>query len=158
MKKMSLEHIFSESFETFKVFETIPYEISGVLIKGHSTSIWQILNHLIIWQSYQISALTKVEIKEKFDEAASWIEEQKPSNQLAWNESRSQFKKQIEKIKELVIMLDQSSHPLNEKIKIFQNISTHLSFHLGEIILLARLEKKYPQPNEMAGFLSDEMK
>ncbi|MFD0963892.1 hypothetical protein [Pseudofulvibacter geojedonensis] len=58
MHKLAYNYIFQNAFDTFKVFETITYKSFGVVIEGHSKSIWQILNHIIIWQSFQINQIT----------------------------------------------------------------------------------------------------
>ena len=65
----------------------------------------------------------------------------------------SEFENQIEIIKNIVETLNFKDEKINEKMKIIQNSSTHLSFHLGEIILIGRQKNKYPQPSEMNEFL-----
>ncbi len=48
MDNLNFQYIFNNVFDTFKVFETIPIELGRMLIEGHSKSIWQTLNHLIV--------------------------------------------------------------------------------------------------------------
>ncbi|MBL4707648.1 MAG: hypothetical protein JKY48_04320 [Flavobacteriales bacterium] len=146
--------IFQESFQTFKVFETLPFEIYGIQIKGHSKTIWQILNHLVFWQEYQ---LTTFEGKndQAFDESISWKSTNSPANVEELNQKIQAFLSQIKQIE-----LKASSFLLNDlndtlMLKTMIELSSHLSFHLGEIILLARLENVYPQPEDMSGFLED---
>lgn len=55
MEKLNFTYIFQNAFDSFKVFETIPIEISEILIEGHSKTIWQTLNHLIKWKEFQLS-------------------------------------------------------------------------------------------------------
>lgn len=150
MNKLNFKFIFQNAFDTFKVFETIPIEISGILIEGHSKTIWQTLNHLIIWRDFKIQKRTNINIKIDFNESESWIVESKPSNSNEWKKRISEFKNQAERIENL----DSLDLKLEEKLKLIQDSSTHLSFHLGEIILIARQKNKYPKPNEMNKFLN----
>ena len=155
MNKLNFKFIFQNAFDTFKVFETIPIEISGILIEGHSKTIWETLNHLIVWREFQIQKLTNINAKIDFNESESWIVESKPKNQNEWKIKLSEFKSQAEQIENLIEILDSSDFKLEEKLKLIQDSSTHLSFHLGEIILMARQKNKYPKPNEMNEFLNE---
>lgn len=155
MKKLNFKFIFQNAFDTFKVFEIIPIEISGILIEGHSKTIWETLNHLIIWREFQIRKLTNIIAKVDFNESESWIAESKPNNLNEWKIKVSEFRSQTEKIENLIENLDSSDLKLEEKPKLIQDSSTHLSFHLGEIILIARQKNKYPKPNEMNEFLNE---
>jgi hypothetical protein len=53
---MKLDLLFADSFDTFKVFDKINTQQAS-LTNNNSKSVWQILNHLIIWQDYQINKL-----------------------------------------------------------------------------------------------------
>ena len=153
MKELKIKNIYQNAFETFKVFETIPFEISGILIENQTSTIWQILNHLIIWQKFHIEELNNIEKNIKFNESKSWISEIIPKDILEWKTKISEFENQIEIIKNIVETLNFKDEKINEKMKIIQDSSTHLSFHLGEIILIGRQKNKYPQPSEMNEFL-----
>lgn len=155
MNKLNFNYIFKNAFDTFKVFDTIPLEISGVVIEGHSKTIWQTLNHLIIWREFQIQKLTNSNTEIDFDESESWISELKPNNPNEWNKKISMFKSQADRIEQLIENLDSSDLQLEEKLKLIQDSSTHLSFHLGEIIVIARQKNKYPKPSEMSEFLKE---
>lgn len=151
---MNFEYIFKDAFETFKVFETIPFDKSGVKADSNSTSIWQILNHLVKWQEHQINHLNNSKNKFKFNELDSWIEEFQALSQSDWNKKVLQFNHQIQTIEQFIVQLNSNDSNINEYLKIIQDLSIHLSFHLGEIILLGRLHKIYPQTHEMNTFLA----
>ena len=155
MNKLNFKFIFENAFDTFKVFETIPIEISGVLIEGHAKTIWETLNHLIIWREFQLQKLSNINAKIDFNESESWIAESKPNNQNEWKIKISEFKNQAKQIENLIENMDASDVKIEDKLKLIQDSSTHLSFHLGEIILIARQKNKYPKPNEMAEFLKE---
>lgn len=153
MNILNFKYIFQNAFDTFKVFDTIPNEISGILIEGHSKTIWEVLNHLILWREFQIQKLTNINDKIDFNESESWLAEAKPNNQNEWKIKIQEFNNQTEQIEYLIDNLDSSDLKLEEKLKLIQDSSTHLSFHLGEIILIARQKNKYPKSNEMNEFL-----
>ncbi|WKN45665.1 hypothetical protein [Tunicatimonas pelagia] len=155
MDKLNFNFIFKNAFDTFKVFETIPIKISGISIEGHSKTIWQTLNHLIIWREFQIEKLNNINSKIDFNESESWISELKPNNLNEWKTKTEEFKNQTEQIEKVISSLDLSELKLNEKLKLIQDSSAHLSFHLGEIILIARQKNKYPKPDEMNDFLNE---
>ena len=155
MDKLNFKYIFKNAFDTFKVFDTIPFEISGDVSEGYSKTIWETLNHLIVWREFQIQKLTNVDAAIDFDESESWISESKPNNLNEWNIKISAFKNQAKLIDNLIENLDSSDLQLEEKLKLIQDSSTHLSFHLGEIIVIARQKNKYPQPSEMNEFLKN---
>ncbi len=153
MNYLNFKYIFQNAFDTFKVFETIPTEISGLIIDGHSKSIWQILNHLVIWRKYQIDKLSNIEMDFEFNESESWIINTNPIDENQWFEKIEEFHNQTEQLKVLFTNLKPSDSRLNEKIKLILESSNHLSFHLGEIILIARQKNSYPSPDEMNEFL-----
>ena len=155
MNKVNFEYIFQNAFDTFKVFETIPFEISGTLIEGHSKTIWQTLNHLISWRAHQLLQLKNRCVKIDFIEAESWITQTEPTNLDEWKKAINIFNKQTEKLQKIILQLDSSEVRLEEKLKLIQDSSTHLCFHLGEIILIARQKNKYPKQSEMNEFLKE---
>lgn len=155
MNKLNFNFIFENAFDTFKAFETIPFEISGILIEGHSKTIWQTLNHLIIWREFQIEKLKNINSEIDFNESESWISKSKPMNLNEWKLKTEKFKNQTKQIEKIILNLDLADLKLEKKLKLIQESSTHLSFHLGEIILIARQKNKYPKPEEMNDFLNE---
>ncbi|MGK0390215.1 MAG: hypothetical protein ACI94Y_002966 [Maribacter sp.] len=153
MNTFNFKYIFQNSLDTFKVFETLPIDIYGILIEGHSKTIWQTLNHLIIWRNFQILKMKDINANIHFNESDSWITGIKPNNEEEWKLKINEFDIQTKEIKSLILNLNSTDIKLNEKLKLIQDSSTHLSFHLGEIILIARQKNKYPKPSEMNIFL-----
>lgn len=155
MNTLNFNTIFYNAFDTFKVFETIPFEISGINLENHTKTIWQTLNHLILWQKHQLLQLESIESTINFSESESWIIKNKAENSLEWQTKVDEFSIQIKDMKEIISNLNMSDNNLEEKLKIIQDCSTHLSFHLGEIILIGRQKNQYPQPHEMNNFLAN---
>ena len=152
---MKFENIFADSFDTFKVFVKLEIEQASLTNNNSPKSIWQILNHLIIWQDYQIERLCENNPKE-INELDTWFAEKNISNQSILNNKIDKFEKQIEKIKMEVSSMTIEQNNIFEKLKIVQDLTAHLSFHLGEIVLIMRQNGHYPMPNEMKKFLKVE--
>lgn len=120
MSKLNFKYIYQNALDTFKVFETIPFEIYSVLIEGHSKTIWETLNHLILWREFQIQKLTKIKGKINFNESESWIAASKPINPKDWETKINKFRSQTEQILSLIENLDSSDLLLEEKLKLIQ--------------------------------------
>ena len=155
MVPLNFNIIFQNAFDTYKTFETIPFEIKDTLIEGQSKTIWQTLNHLVIWMEFQLWQLENIENDFNFVESDSWIESIKPVDNLEWLLKINEFKTQTEKIINLIDKLDSADLLLEKKLKIIQDSSTHLAFHLGEIILIARVKNVYPTSEKMNEFLKN---
>jgi len=148
------ETLFADSFDTFKVFDNLTLsEISNTPINSPKT-IWQILNHLITWQNYQLTQLKNIQQYIELDEEATWIDDQNPSVQQGLNNALVTFKNQQQQLAEEILAFDSNDLYINQKLKIVQDLSVHLSFHVGEVILMRRMAGTYPLPHQMKEFLN----
>jgi hypothetical protein len=152
---MKLDSLFADSFDTFKVFDKLDIQQAGLTNNNSPNSIWQILNHLIIWQDYQIKKLCDNDTKD-INETDTWFTEKNIADQSILNDNIAKFEKQIEKIKMELAKMTTEQKEIEQKLKIVQDLTVHLSFHLGEIILIMRQNGHYPMPGEMKDFLSAE--
>lgn len=144
--------IFKDAFDTFKVFHTLNLKETGCVLPDAPKTIWQILNHLITWQAYQIGMLQSQELV-ILDEEATWINQLETTNQKKLELTVSIFDSQIQQINNQISNLDSNDLLIHNKLKILQDLSVHLSFHIGEIILMRRMMGTYPLPHEMKEFL-----
>ncbi|MDB5128695.1 DinB family protein [Mucilaginibacter sp.] len=145
--------LFAHSFDTFKVFDNLTLgEISNTPTNSPKT-IWQILNHLIAWQNYQLTQLKDIQQHIELNEEATWIDDQNPSGQQELNNALAIFKDQHQQLAEEITAFDSNDLSINQKLKIVQDLSVHLSFHVGEAILMRRMAGTYPLPHQMKDFL-----
>ena len=151
--KIDFSTVFSDSFETFKVFDNIRLSDIEDSRGACITSIWQTLNHLIIWQDYQLKKLEGLKLKAGLDEFETWIIRKQPNSQIELDDTVNKFHSQLALFKEVVIKLALYDNLLEEKLGILQESALHLSFHLGEVILSRRINGNYPLPHEMKSFL-----
>ena len=152
---MSLDFnkIFAGAFDTFKVFDNLSINQASETLTNTPKNIWQILNHLIIWQAYQI-ALIQGKVTAHINESQTWATGPEIAEQNKLNTSINIFNTQIEVIKNELGKLIPDGDSISIRIKLFQELASHLSFHLGEIILIRRQLRNYPMPDEMSAFLN----
>jgi hypothetical protein len=153
---MQFETLFSEAFDTFKVFENLTFSIVTQKTPETPKTLWQILNHLIIWQDNQLSLVAGNRPKKLITELETWIEAEVPTDQDNIDNAVSIFNTQLHTIKILVSSLSLEQSDIDFKLKKLQDMSNHLSFHLGEIVLMRRQCKTYPMPEEMKLFIASE--
>ena len=151
---MQFETIFSEAFDTFKVFENLTFSIVTQKIPETPKTLWQILNHLIIWQEDQLLLVAGNVPKKLMPEIETWIEAEMPTDQQDIDNAVATFNTQLHTIKKILPALSLEQTDIEFKLKKLQDMSNHLSFHLGEIILMRRQCKTYPMPEEMKLFLA----
>lgn len=152
---MKLYKIFIDSFDIFKVFDKLNIQQASLTNYNSPNSVWQILNHLIIWQDYQIEKLCNIDTKD-INEIDTWLTEKEVSDQIILNEKIEKFEKQIVWIKTELNKMTIEQIDIEQKIKIIQDLTIHISFHLGEIVLILRQNGHYPMPNKMKYFLASE--
>jgi hypothetical protein len=152
---MQFETVFAEAFNTFKVFDNLTFDIVTQKIPETPKTLWQILNHLIIWQENQLLLIEDKVPEKEITEIETWIESEMPTNQNSVANAVSVFNAQLYRVKIMVSALSLQQTDLESKLKMLQEMSTHLSFHLGEIVLMRRQCKTYPMPNEMKLFLGE---
>ncbi|ARS35165.1 DinB family protein [Pontibacter actiniarum] len=150
---MNFASIFSDSFDTFKVLANM--DVSKASFKAAHTpkSVWQILNHLVLWQEFQLDKI-KGRTPAGMDELDTWKTGPAVHSQQALQQVIGTFNQQIEDIKQEIMALAAGGENLAQKLTIIQEMSVHLSFHLGEMVLLMRQNGHYPWPGEMKDFLA----
>jgi len=153
---MQFETVFAEAFDTFKVFNDLTFDIVTQKIPETPKTFWQILNHLIIWQENQLLLLEDKVPEKEITEIETWIESNVPTNQDEVDNAVSILNTQLYKIKIMVSALSLQQTDLESKLRRVQEMSNHLSFHLGEIVLMRRQCKTYPMPDEMKLFLGEQ--
>ncbi|GAB3636092.1 hypothetical protein GCM10027422_16820 [Hymenobacter arcticus] len=150
---MKLANVFTDSFDTFKVFDKLSIQQANLINYSSPNSVWQILNHLVIWQGYQIDKFCNIST-EDIKEITTWPTEKKVSDQSLLNDKIMKFNEQLEMIKIELGKMTVEQEGIERKLKIIQDLTIHLSFHIGEMILIMRQNGYYPMPSEMNAFLA----
>jgi hypothetical protein len=154
MQQSHFKMLFHNSFDTFKVFENLNVNETGNTLASTPKTIWQILNHLTAWQAHQLNQIKNIEYAIDIDEEATWVSAGNAASQDELNNTVSLFKGQLSQVKSETEKFDIDDKEIVRKLKLVQDLSVHLSFHVGEVILMRRMAGTYPLPHEMKAFLS----
>lgn len=152
MTQVQIKGLFKNAFETFKAFDNLTVKNSGEDQDAFPTSIWQILNHLLLWQAYYLSCLQGHSLEMHINEVDTWSSERNPSSEAALQTAVTTFRDQLETIQTEVNCLPDVGEALTGKLKLIQDMAVHLSFHLGEVVLMRRMKGSYPMPHQMKEF------
>jgi hypothetical protein len=144
--------LFAGSFDTFKVFDDITLSDVNATPTNSPKTIWQVLNHLIKWQAYQMEQIKNMKQAIVLNEDETWIDEQQPNCQDGLDKALNTFKDQQQALAKELSAFDEEDSLINHKLKIVQDLSVHLSFHVGEVILMRRMAGTYPLPHQMKAF------
>jgi hypothetical protein len=145
--------LFAQAFDTFKAFDNLTVGSSSAEQQAFPASIWQILQHLLAWQAHQLAHLQGMTSVETFDEKRSWDAVRIPPSEAALQAAITQFKHQLFELQSWASEAKGSAQQVVAQALILQEVALHLSFHLGEVVLMRRLQGSYPLPAHMQEFL-----
>ena len=72
MMSTDSQRLFEQSFDTFKAFDNLTVASCSAEQEAFPTTIWQILQHLLVWQAHQLAQLQDIISAEALDEKRSW--------------------------------------------------------------------------------------
>lgn len=145
--------LFEQAFDTFKAFDDLTVASSSAEQQAFPASIWQILQHLLTWQAHQLAQLRGTGLAEPFDEKRSWEAERVPPSEAGLQAAVAQFKHQLAQLQTQANQVPGEARQVLEQELVLQAVALHLSFHLGEVVLMRRLQGSYPWPAQMSEFL-----
>ncbi|MFA6248097.1 MAG: hypothetical protein WC615_14255 [Mucilaginibacter sp.] len=147
------ETLFADSFDTFRVFDKLSIsEIDSPPAHSPKT-IWQIINHLTAWQGHQLKQLRNIYDNLLIDEDATWIDDINASTQADLDSRVNLLDVQLAGVKAEIQKFNMADAGIMQKLKLVQDLSVHLSFHVGEVVLMRRMTGNYPLPHQMKDFL-----
>lgn len=153
MKPTTPPALVTNNFESYKAFDNLELEDAGTILPGAPNSIWQIICHLNYWFEKQLQGLQNNQYNLGLQDHNSWLASPSPKNK---EELIEQLSKLINHLREAIAYsrsLTYGDPDLSEKLLVIQDLSNHLSFHVGEVVLIRRISKTYPLASEMSGFL-----
>lgn len=90
---------------------------------------------------------------EQFDERQSWQALRVPSSPAELQAAIAQFKQQLAQLQACAGQALGEPPALLARAALLQEAALHLAFHLGEVVLMRRLQGNYPLPAHMQTFL-----
>lgn len=145
--------LFERAFDTFKAFDDLTVANSSSEQDAFPASVWQILQHLLVWQAHLVAQLRGEAPAESFEEKQSWNSERIPPSQEALQASVTEFKQGLVEVQAFANQTEIQARQVLERSLLLQDFALHLSFHLGEVVLIRRLQGSYPLPAHMRHFL-----
>jgi len=138
-----------------KALENLRLNVTGRKILNAPYTIWQLMKHVNYWQRKFINRLVGNEdVLLVCNWQEGWEDELNAANQLEVDQEVTLLLESIEKAKVLLerqndtTVIDDS---YGCKHDVVQAMASHLSYHLGEIILLRRIFGSWQQPSN-SGF------
>lgn len=130
------------------VLEDLKVEIAGKEINGSPHTIWQILKHINFWQEKFISYIKDESTPPSLSAKEGWSFSSGPANE-------SELKTEIQKFNtSLFEAINLSETELNKKAQkyksgydVLQAMASHISYHIGEIVILRRILGNWPPPS-----------
>ncbi|MBM7553268.1 DinB family protein [Thalassobacillus pellis] len=117
---------------------------------GTSNSIWQIVNHLIFWNEDITHRIKGTENPHKVeDNEETFGNPGDPEDEIGWAQTVERLNEVMNKLKKVIADLD------DEKLKapyatkrysighLLSNIMMHDTYHLGQIVLLRKLQSSW---------------
>jgi hypothetical protein len=145
--------LFEQAFDTFKAFDDLTVASSSWEQEAFPASIWQILQHLLAWQAQQLAQLQGTALPASFDEKRSWEAARMPPSEAALQAAVTQFKHQLAALQTYTDQVKEDPQVALAQCQVLLEVALHLSFHLGEVVLMRRLQSTYPLPAHMPEFL-----
>ncbi|MFC4779167.1 DinB family protein [Paenibacillus sp. GCM10023252] len=125
------------------------WELAGRGAEGIPYTIYQLVWHMQYWQTFMLTYAEGGQPTRPTSAQDSWTEQRNAPSDEQWKELQQQFLRGIDRACELAqtIALDEllPGFPVPEtRGGMLRNIASHNSYHLGEIVLLRRLNGAWP--------------
>lgn len=131
-----------------KVLEDLNIETAGKEINNSPHTIWQILKHINYWQYKFISYIKDESTPRSLTAKEGWSFPSSPANNEELEREIKIFSHSLE------VMENLNERGLNDKAQryktgydVLQAMASHISYHIGEIVILRRIIGSWPPPS-----------
>lgn len=133
-----------------RALEGLKLDVTGKKILNTPYTIWQLLKHISYWQHIWMKRLDGQEVEEEASWQLGWCEPLNASSQAELDMEITALLSSINELKERLksdkpIDVIPNQHYDNHH-DIVQAMASHLSYHIGELILLRRIFGAWPPP------------
>lgn len=131
------------------VMEGLTTKTAGWTIPGLPYTIWQQIGHISFWQKRFIAHLKGRKLIGVPQLKDGWPYDKMPSDESELEETISTLLAGIDEVKRLLEQPDNLAYPPNydSSYDVIAAMATHLSYHLGQIMILRRMQGDYPPPS-----------
>lgn len=128
----------------------ITVELAGKTVEGVPYTIYQLMKHMSYWQDFMLTHIEGGKPQAPTNVQESWPEEAAPADETQLQAAIEHLLKGVDKAVSIAqtAQLDEPliNFPNETKGGLLRNIASHNSYHLGEIVLLRRLQGAWPPP------------
>ena len=132
-----------------KALEGLTAAVAGQEIENSPYTIWQLIQHISFWHEYGMDYLTENKLPAVKTAAEGWVVEKAPADDEELSGAIRKLLTDIEKARDWVDHIETFSAPADygNPWNVYQMMASHISYHLGEIVLLRRMAGDYPPPS-----------
>lgn len=130
------------------VLEDLNVETAGKKIKNSPHTIWQILKHINYWQEKFISYIKDDLTPRPLSAKEGWDFPDSPQNDDELNDEIKKFSNGLSVMKNLTNdELGNKAKNYDSGFDVLQGMASHISYHIGEIVILRRMMGNWPPPS-----------
>lgn len=131
------------------VLEGLTAEVAGKSLPCAPNTIWQQIGHILFWQERFIAHIKGQKLANVPDVESGWPNSSSPSGQAELDEVIGSILGGIDEVRSLLNRGRRLSHPSNydSGYDVITSMATHLSYHLGQIMVMRRMLGDYPPPS-----------
>jgi len=125
-----------------KALNGLKLDISGKKVINTPYTIWQLINHLNYWQVKFLQKLEGNEVSFNINWEEGWEESLNAANQEILDRKIKNLLGSIEKATDILLSEVDKVEPhkyYQDKFDVLQTMASHISYHLGELIILRRM-------------------
>ena len=134
-----------------RILEGLDYELAGREIPNSPHTIWQLLKHLNYWQDRFIARLEGLKALPSKTSDDGWRFSGAPGDEMEWQEEVEKFLGGITYVQNICLKdtkcLDPQMGDYKDGFAVVQSMASHISYHLGELVLLRRIIGAWPPPS-----------
>jgi uncharacterized damage-inducible protein DinB len=134
--------------------EDIAAGLATRTVAGYPHSIWQIVEHMNYWMSYEVRRIAGERPSYPDHAIESWPAHPNPASEQQWQATRQRFGDLLAQLAALAqsdaalleksVLPDNPSLPPTTARAVLQQITAHNSYHVGQIALLRRQFDAWP--------------
>ena len=130
------------------VLEGLKLDYTGKKILNTPYTIWQCLKHINYWQEKFIRRLKGEDVEADYSWKEGWEEDLNASSQEELNSEVRLFSESLDTVRTLLNenppSLMEPSGKYDSRYLVIQTMASHISYHIGEIVLLRRIFGYWP--------------
>ena len=131
-----------------KALEGLTVTIAGKEIENAPYTIWQLIKHISFWHDYALDYLAGNKLPEVKKSSEGWTAQKAPLDAKELGMVIQKLLADIEQAESWTDRLETLPAPstYENPWNVYQMMASHISYHLGEIVLLRRMAGDYPPP------------